>query len=94
MRRQFFRSTAVCWVLLPLAFVPLLIQSRWPRTWSSVQVGWPWHYGKQFTDPNATQIPQIENLLAFFGDFFIGLAVVLVLWLLSRLSLWRKHHGN
>lgn len=82
MRKPFCRSTVIFWMLLPLAFVPLLVPTWWPRTWSSIDIGWPWHYGWQFIDRTASGIPRIESLVAFFADFFIGLALVLGLWLL------------
>ena len=81
---SFCQSKKLFWLLLPFAFLPLCIPSNEPRTWASIGRGWPWHYGWQLTDRGTSSMPRIENLTAFFGDFLLGFALVLSLWLVLR----------
>lgn len=86
MRPRFFQSTFLFWVLLPAAFVPLVLESNAPRVWCGTNLGRPWHYGNFCEDRGF----RIDNLSAFFGDFFFGLVVVTIVWLTVR-RIFGKH---
>jgi len=80
MRRSFFQSTILFWLLFPAAFVPLALHSSVAPLWCGFGLGRPWHYGYYCEDRGI----RIDSLVAFFGDFIVGFAAVLVFWLVVR----------
>lgn len=79
MRHWLFKSTILFWVLLPAAFIPLVLRSSAISLWCGFGLGRPWHYGYYCEDHGV----RIDSLAAFSGDFFIGFAAVFVLWLVA-----------
>jgi hypothetical protein len=74
------RYAPLLWLLYPASLVPLFLHSSAPRLWSGYGLGQPWHYGYYEGDRGIG----IDNILAFFGDFFVGLIIVVILQVLLR----------
>jgi hypothetical protein len=74
------RYSPLLWLLYPASLVPLFLHSSAPRLWSGFGLGRPWHYGYYLGERGI----DIDNIAAFFGDFFFGLAVVMILQMFFR----------
>jgi hypothetical protein len=79
------RFAPLLWLLYPASLLPLFLHSSAPRLWCGYGLGRPWHYGYLCEERGL----DIDSIAAFFGDFFVGLAAVVVFQILLD-TFWER----
>lgn len=83
-RHWFFNSTFPFWLLFPLTFVPLILESSGTglafRSWCGFGLGQPWQWLYYCENYGAT----FFSVTAYFEDLSVGLAGVILVWQLAK----------
>jgi hypothetical protein len=80
LRHSFFNSTFPFWLLFPLTFVPLILESSGPRYWCGFGLGQPWQWLYYCEGHGADFL----SVTAFFEDISVGLAGAILVWQFAK----------